>query len=158
ANGIPWYGIGILLGMTVGLEALVSKAPDMLGRTVAGVLLGLSILSSFGMRFWQFEQQRNILEYSYGKISAKALEELTIPYYNDIKDEVLKRQKQFSPSRPYLYRIGTFIPYFIPKNLEVIGLADHQLDVFNCLFQERDPALTLKRLKALGFNSIIFDT
>ncbi len=37
-------------------------------------------------------------------------------------------------------------------------MADHQLDFFNCLYQERDPSITVKRLKALGFNSIVFDT
>jgi hypothetical protein len=62
------------------------------------------------------------------------------------------------PDRPYLYRVGTFIPYFIPKNSEVIGATDNQLDLFNCLNQEHNPALTLQRIKALGFNSIIFDT
>jgi hypothetical protein len=46
----------------------------------------------------------------------------------------------------------------VPKNLEILRTADHQLDVFSCLNQEQDPAKTLARLKALGFNSIIFDT
>jgi predicted HAD superfamily phosphohydrolase YqeG len=40
----------------------------------------------------------------------------------------------------------------------MLTLADHQLNFFNCLNQEGDHQLTLKRLKALGFNSIIFDT
>ena len=74
-----------------------------------------------------------------------------------IRQAVVERS-QTMPDRPYLYRVGTFITYFIPKNLEVIGMTDHQLDQFNCLYQERDAELTLRRLKALGFNSIIFDT
>jgi hypothetical protein len=157
ANGVPWYGVGMFLGLSLVLEALVTRAPDTLSRWVAAVLIGLSLSCSFAMRFWQFEQQRNILEYSQGKVSADALEELTIPHYNDIRLEV-ERRAQAYPDRPYLYRIGTFIPYFIPRNLERIGLNDHQLDVFNCLNQERDAALTARRLKALGFNAIIFDT
>ena len=40
----------------------------------------------------------------------------------------------------------------------MIGIADHQLDTFSCLHQEKDNQLTLTRLKALGFSSIIFDT
>lgn len=157
-NGIPWYGIGMFLGLVLCLEAMVAKAPDTLSRVVASVILAVSLFSSFAMRFWQFEQQRNILEYSFGKISAHTLEELTIPHYNGITEEVLRRREVYGKERPYLYRIGTFISYFIPKNLEVIGIADHQLDTFNCLYQERDAQLTLKRLKALGFNSIVFDT
>ncbi|MBU2213778.1 hypothetical protein KJ996_04030, partial [Patescibacteria group bacterium] len=29
---------------------------------------------------------------------------------------------------------------------------------FNCLYNERDPKLTLERIKTLGFNSFVFDT
>lgn len=158
ANGIPWYGIGMFLGLVLCLEAMAAKAPDVFSRSVAVTLITVSLFSSFAMRFWQFEQQRNILEYGFGKISAGTLEELTIPHYNGIKDEVLRRQEVYGPGRPYLYRVGTFISYFIPKNLESIGLSDHQLDTFNCLYQERDGQITLRRLKTLGFNSIIFDT
>ncbi len=157
ANGVPWYGIGIFLGLMVGLEALVDSAPDVVGRWAASFFLILSLLSAFSMRFWQFEMQRNILEYPLGKVSAQTLQDLTIPYYDQIQQIAVQRHQQM-PDRPYLYRVGTFIPYFIPKNLEVIGLNDEQLDVFNCLNAERDPQLTLKRLEALGFNSLVFDT
>ncbi|MDO8648398.1 MAG: glycosyltransferase family 39 protein [Candidatus Peregrinibacteria bacterium] len=157
ANGIPWYGIGMFLGFVTLLEIYVTRAPDTLNRALAGTLVGFSLLTMFGMRFWQFEQQRSILEYPFGKITASALRERTIPHYDDITEIVLDRKAKI-PTRPYLYRVGTFIPYFIPKNLEVIGSTDHQLDTFNCLYQEKNPELTLQRLKALGFNSIIFDT
>ncbi len=157
ANGIPWYGVGILLGLVIGLEVLAQKAPDQPNRIITSILIGLSLLIAFGLRFWQFEQQRNLFEYSMGKISGAALEEITIPYYSGVSATVVDRNISI-PDRPYLYRVGTFIPYFIPKNLEIIGINDHQLDVFNCLYQERDGALTTRRLKALKFNSIIFDT
>jgi hypothetical protein len=44
------------------------------------------------------------------------------------------------------------------KNLDIIAVADNQLDLFNCINQERNPKLTLRRLQALGINSVIFDT
>jgi hypothetical protein len=157
ANGVPWYGIGIFLGLVVGLEAFVALAPDVPNKSLAVFLIALSLLISFAMRVWQFEQQRNLFEYPMGKVSAQALRMRTIPYYDQITSIVMQRNASL-PDRPYLYRVGTFIPYFIPKNLEVIGLVDHQLDYFHCLNQEKNPELTLKRLKALGFNSIIFDT
>lgn len=157
ANGIPWYGIGMFLGLAICAEALYVHAPDLFSRTAAGVLIALALICSFGQRFWQYEIQRNMLEYSFGKISATALQKRTIPHYDDVAESAVARG-QSMPDRPYLYRIGTFIPYFIPKNLEVIGVSDHQLDFFNCLFAERDPALTLRRLQILGFNSIVFDT
>lgn len=157
ANGIPWYGVGMFLGLMIGLEVLVSKAPDRITATLAGVLVGLSLLMSYGQRLWQFDQQKNLFEYPMGKISAEAIRQRTIPYYDLIRDIVVERHDNL-PDRPYVYRVGTFIPYFIPKNLEYLPMTDNQLDFFNCLFQERDTALTLERLKAFGFSSILFDT
>lgn len=157
ANGVVWYGIGMFFGLVICVEALLAKAPDMLSKSVVSVLVTLSILMCLSMRFWQYETQRNLFEYAIGKVTAAAMRERTIPHYDDITDIVLQRHETMK-DRPLVYRIGTFIPYFVPRNLEVIGIADHQLDTFNCLYQEEDNALTLKRIKALGFNSIIFDT
>jgi hypothetical protein len=157
ANGIPWYGLSVFFGLCLGMELLVAKSPDIGTKITASVLVALSLLIAFAMRFWQFEQQGNLLEYPIGKVTAEAMRERTIPHYDDIRETALQRFESL-PDRPYVYRVGTFIPYFIPRNLEVLPLADHQLDTFNCLYQERDAAKTLKRLQALGFNSIIFDT
>ena len=44
---------------------------------------------TINLRFWQLEQQRNIFEYSMGKVSADALREITIPYYDAISAEVV---------------------------------------------------------------------
>lgn len=156
ANGIVWYGIGTFLGLSLLTEALIAYAPTTAARRLAGTLVAVSLLAGFAHRMWQFGMMQNIFEYPMGKVSAEAMEERTIPHYDDIRDEILARAEA-TPDRPYVYRMGTFIPYFIPKNFEILPLADNQLDVFNCLFQERDPALTLKRLQALGFNSMIFD-
>lgn len=157
ANGVVWYGIGMFFGLVIGAEVLVAKAPDKLSRVLMSLLVTISILFGVGMRMWQFNSQRNLFEYAIGKVSARTMEERTIPWYDDIRDIVMQRHEMM-PDRPLLYRIGTFIPYFIPKNLEVIGVADHQLDTFNCLYQDSDNAKTLQRLKALGYNSILFDT
>ncbi len=157
ANGIPWYGLGMFIGFVVALEAMVARAPDIPSLCAMWVLIILSLFTAFSQRFWQFDQQKNLFEYPLGKVSAEAMRERTIPYYDDIRESIEQRRMQM-PDRPYVYRMGTFIPYFIPKNLEVLPLADHQLDVFKCLNQEKDAELTLKRLQALGFNAMIFDT
>ncbi len=156
ANGIVWYGLSMFLGIVVLLEALFAAAPNASTRRTVGVLLAISLLAAFSHRLWQFDTMRNIFEYPMGKVSAETMEERTIPHYDDIRDDILQRRAHM-PDRPFTYRMGTFIPYFIPQNFEVLPLADNQLDVFNCLHQERDAAKTLARLQALGFNSMIFD-
>jgi hypothetical protein len=157
ANGIAWYGIGMFLGFALAMEALVVYAPDVLNKTLFSFLITMSIFVCLVNRFWQFDTQKNLFEYPLGKVTAGALQEMTIPDYAIIRDSVVERHTTMA-NEPYTYRIGTFISYFIPQNREIFPLADHQLNFFNCLNQEHDHALTLKRLKALGFNSIIFDT
>jgi hypothetical protein len=157
ANGVIWYGLGMFLGLALALEALIRVSPDRQTKWLFSILIALSIIVCLLNRFWQFDTQKNIFEYSLGKISASALREVTIPEYDDIRESVVSRHDSM-PDTPYTYRIGTFISYFIPRNREVFPLADHQLGFFNCINQERDHVLTLKRLKALGFNGIIFDT
>ncbi len=157
ANGIPWYGIGMFLGFVIALEAFIAHAPDNPNRYVFSFLLAISIIICLANRLWQFDAQKNLFEYPLGKISATALREVTIPQYDDIRENVVERHETM-PQMPYTYRIGTFISYFIPRNREIFPLADHQMNFFNCLNQEQDHHLTLKRLQALGFNSIIFDT
>lgn len=157
ANGIIWYGITMFLGLAVLLEALAVSSPTRSTRAITGVFIGISLMVAISHRMWQFDTMRNIFEYPIGKVTAEAMEERTIPHYDDIRDEIIRRGIA-TPERPYVYRMGTFIPYFLPKNTEVLPLADNQLDMFNCLYQERDAVKTLARLQALGFNSMIFDT
>jgi hypothetical protein len=156
-NGIIWYGIGMFLGLALAIEAFVRRAPDAHNRILYSILIAFSIFICLSNRMWQFDTQKNLFEYPLGKVTSTALREMTIPNYDDIRDSVETRHNSM-PDRPYTYRIGTFISYFIPKNREILPLADHQLQFFTCLNQEKDHALTLKRLQALGFNSMIFDT
>lgn len=157
ANGVPWYGVGMFLGIVITLEALTKLSPNRTSAITAWTLIVISLCCGWAFRLWQLDQQRSLLEYPIGKVSADVLQTRTIGHYDDVKDTVLKRAEQY-PKSPYVYRMGTFIPYFIPKNLELLPLSDNQLDVFNCLNQEQNHALTLKRLQALGFSSMIFDT
>lgn len=156
-NGIAWYGIGMFLGFVIALEAFALKAPDTPNRMLLSFLILMSIIICLTNRLWQFDSQKNLFEYPLGKITASALREVTIPDYDNIRESVVSRHESMTET-PYTYRIGTFISYFIPRNREVFPLADHQLNFFTCLNQEQDHQLTLKRMRALGFNSVIFDT
>lgn len=155
-NGVVWYGIGMFAGIAIGLAVLTYEAPKHV-RPVLITFLLFSLLSAFSMRMWQFSMQRGMFDYTVGKANARIMAERTIPHYDNVRAEIAEL-REANPDRPYVYRVGTFIPYFIPQNLEVFGVVDHQLDVFNCLSQEEDYPLALRRLQALGINSIIFDT
>ncbi len=156
ANGILWYGIGMFIGIVAMAEALLADSPDRRTRWIVGAFLGLSLLTSFSFRLWQFEMQGGSLEYVIGKVDADVVYAQTIPHYRDVAALVDSRAETI-PDRPFTLRMGTFIPYFVPRNAERLPLSDNQLDFFSCVAQENDPALTTRRLKALGFNSIIFD-
>ena len=156
ASGIPWYGIGIFLGLAIFVEALVALSPNSPSRVVVSCFIVFALMTSISLRLWQFGMQFNLYEYAWGKASGDVLREMTIPDYDDIADRVMELSK--NPERPYLFRMGTFISYFIPRNREIFVVNDNQLQFFNCLNQEEDHKLTLKRLHALGFHSIVFDT
>lgn len=156
ANGVPWYGVSMFLGLAIAMETLVRKAPSRTAHGAALVLAFLSVWVALGMRLWQLSQQKSLYEYPIGKVSAEVMRVRTVYHYDPVRDAVVQRAADH-PSSPYVYRMGTFIPYFIPKNLELLPFADNQLDQFNCINQERNHALTLRRLQALGFNSMIFD-
>jgi hypothetical protein len=156
-NGIPWYGIAIFLGVTVAQVVLVVHAPGRWPRLAAACCVSASVLFSISLREGQYQATRNHYEYAIGKVSAEVVAERVVPHYDDISAIITRRSIDL-PDRPYSYRVGTFIAYFVPRNLAIMPLADNQLDFFSCLHQERDSALTLERLQALGFNSLVFDT
>lgn len=155
-NGVVWYGIGMFGGLVLMVALLTTSKSKPIAYTATSLVV-LSILTAFGMRMWQFDIQKNMYEYQIGKMSAEVMAERTIPHYDNVREAIAELREQ-RPDSPYVYRVGTFIPYFIPRNFEVFGRVDHQLDFFNCLHQERDNKKTLQRLQALGFNSFIFDT
>jgi hypothetical protein len=157
ANGVPWYGIGALLGLLLGLESLTVFPAWRPVRITMIAFVALSAGVAVSMRLSQFANERVLLDYGLGKQSAEALTEVLAPHYTSISATVLERASAM-PERPFLYQVGSFIPYFLADNPQLLGIADNQLGVFNCLYQERDAALTLRRLQALGFNSILFDT
>ena len=155
-NGIPWYGIGMFLGLSIAVDALVQCAPDRKTRTASWILIAIALIFSFSARLDLFSMQHGGLVYGWGEESVASRHEVNIPDYDDIAEAAFNLSK--NPEYPFLYRIGTSISYFVPGNLELIPMHDNQLGFFNCINQERDHSLTLKRIRALGFHSIVFDT
>src|SRR5262249_8242825 len=105
----------------------------------------------------QLEVQRGLFAYPAGTASAAVTRARASAHFDGIRDTVVLRARQH-PAAPFAYRVGTFIPYSIPRNIELLPIADNQLGVFSCLNQAADHRTTLRRLGAVGFNSVIFDT
>jgi hypothetical protein len=155
SQGVPWYGAiaFLLVAIFMGILCHLESGPL---RYVSGFLVTVALLSAFAMRFAQFDSRREGYEYILGRTSARAAEELTFPGFQMVAENVQTLRARH-PERPLLYRVGTALPYFLEKSLEVIGRDDGRLDFFTCLNQEGDHTLTLQRLQQLGFSSVIFD-
>ena len=154
-NGVPWYGIGLMLGFSIWVAALVCRAPDRRTRTAAAGFFIVALLLAVSQRLWQHQQHQDLLSYGWGKSSADAMLALQLPGYAEAVSHIVELNR--GGETGFVYRVGTFIPYFIPRSLMLVPINDNQLDRFNCLNQEQDHRLTLQRLRALGYNGLIVD-
>jgi len=156
ADGVIWYGLGLFLGLTVALEVLVVKAPNKKTFAAASTLIWLAIFFALVIRA-DLIDFTGYLFYPMGIANAETSYQLGFGPFAQVAKDISARHESM-PDRPYLYQIATDINYQIPKNIEVVGASDPQLDFFSCIYRERNPELTVARLKALGFNSIVIDT
>lgn len=156
-RGVPWYGIGMLLGLCVVLEVLVSKAPDRRTKILATILVTSSIVMNISMRVGEFNFEKSMFVSEMTEASTELAQSLTYVEHYNIASKITDLRKTH-PDAPYTYLIGTTLPYFIPNSIQVVAASDAQLDQFNCLYQEHNAQLTLDRLRALGYNSMIVDT
>ena len=156
-SGVWWYGLVMFLAWVVGLEMMVREGGGRFFRITVGVVVAGSLVLNMGVRLYELENKDVELLYLMGKVNEDQFVKGTFKNFQRAVEVIEERRRKF-PDRPYIYVVGSPIAYFIPKSLEVVAESDLWLDRFNCLHQERDDKLTLNRLKALGINSIIFNT
>ncbi len=65
--------------------------------------------------------------------------------------------KDINITRAPVYRIGTFIPFFI-KNNDLRVFEDSRMDKVACLLNEYEDQEALERLRSLGFRYLVYDT
>ncbi|MCX6807945.1 MAG: glycosyltransferase family 39 protein [Patescibacteria group bacterium] len=147
--GISWYGIVMFLPMSVAVAILAGKVQKPLWfKYFLAVIVILSVLANLVLRSDRFGNQVTA-SYAGGEISNKEFIEQVLPSYNEISAMVEKY-----PGK--VWRIGTFIPYFI-KNNDRLLMEDNQLDVFKCLDTGENDSATLDRIRKLGFSYFILD-
>ena len=157
-SGIPWYGIGSFLFallLIVRVKELFEKKV-LWGNILIILAIVISLVSVVSLRESKFGSEV-FLSYAFGLRNADQVMDATSPNYRLIASTI--NQETSTTEHPnYVYRIGTFITYFLNNNRERL-YNDAQLDVFNCIDGDHtDDARTVERLRKLGFHYMVYDT
>lgn len=153
ASGVPWYGVaGFLFALLLVVRFLqLSKNIHRSIGVIATVMLIVALLSTAILRESRFGTF-TMANYTFGLKNADQVLAATNAEYPKIIDLLN------ADNAHHIYRIGTFINYFIDNNRERV-FDDAQLDTFKCIDGDgTDNVRTVQRLKALGFRYIVYDT
>lgn len=165
-NGVIWYGIfGFILLVPLTAYFFYENHTTSL-KITAGVLVITSVITVTAFRGTKFGNHTTI-KYAYGIKNGLETVDSIVPNYRQIAcistggtwNETAKTCKE-SESKDFdpIYRIGTFIAYFIPDNNRRI-FNDPQLDKFKCIddaFGNND-LTTMQKLKEQGYKYFILD-
>nr|MBP6085300.1 hypothetical protein [Candidatus Gracilibacteria bacterium] len=158
SSGIPWYGIAGFLPALLLVMRFRSLAQVHLpgARWWVPLLIILSLTSTTLLRETELGSVGQ-MAYSFGLKNEQQIIAGTNASYPAIID-VLNQEPFASSKDRYIYRIGTFINYFIDNNRQRV-FDDAQLDTFRCLDGDASSdARTVERLQQLGFAYIVYDT
>ncbi|MCD5382891.1 hypothetical protein LR002_02100 [Candidatus Gracilibacteria bacterium] len=159
--GVPWYGLFGFLPAIALLAMVVYDKKYGVGSDnyfkyllIAVVIISIS---AFGYLRETKTFSQATVAYAFGKIDGDRYVDSIVPTYRDTVKLIDSYPR--NPEDPnYLYRIGTFMPYFV-KDVRRVMFSDSQLDRFKCIDGDgKDDARTLKRLKDLGFKFFVLDT
>lgn len=158
ASGVPWYGLaGFLPALLLIVRVKELSAKQILfGNYLIPVVIIISLLSTAFLRESKFANTGQ-MAYAFGLIDSHGILRSTNQSYPAIIGAI-NADAATSTSPHYIYRMGTFINYFIDNNRERV-YDDAQLDTFRCIDGDGlNDARTLDRLKTLGFHYMVYDT
>lgn len=158
ASGVPWYGLaGFLPGLLLIVRVKELAQKQMwFGQYIIPLLIIISLISTSFLRESKFANTGQ-MAYAFGIMSAQDVLRSTNQSYPAII-AALNSDAPTTTSPHYIYRVGTFINYFIDNNRERV-YDDAQLDTFRCIDGDgTDDVRTLNRLRTLGFHYMIYDT
>jgi hypothetical protein len=165
AEGVIWYGYGgfifLLLLIVEVMYVLHQGLWKMMQYFVhAGIVLWLFcslILRVANLPSYAIFIDPVGLSYARGVIDEQGYLKQKIPTYLTILNTINSDIDAHPHTPPKIYRIGTFIKYFIHQNNRLV-LDDNQLDLFMYISQDHDDQKTIARLKNAGFKYMIIDT
>jgi len=167
ASGIVWYGyLMFAVGFAI-MTATLVNARQTISRLKKGVFIAFMIASALWIVMGYVYRISN--HHMVTEDSARMLFDIpSVKYQTGVFDEgdvinnllpgVEKAIKEINANEnAKIYRIGTFIPYFIRKNDQRV-LQDNQLGFFHNLTQKfKDPIKINQALKASGYRYILVD-
>lgn len=97
------------------------------------------------------------MKYAFWVKNAEETIDSVVPSYRETS-KIIASVPHTKENPNYVYRVGTFIPYFIKDSTKVL-FNDSQLDVFKCIdWDWKNDKRTLERLVKLWFKFVVFDT
>ncbi len=165
AQGVIWYGYAgflfLLLLLLEVYEALHHHRLRIPRFLVSGAILVWLVCALFlrtaNLQNFAIYIDPTGLAYARGILNEQGYLERKIPSYLVVTQTINADIRANPEQPPKVYRIGTFMKYFIDQNNTLV-LDDNQLDFFGQLYQEEDKEKFFQRLKNSGFKYIILDT
>ncbi|MEA3304476.1 MAG: glycosyltransferase family 39 protein, partial [Patescibacteria group bacterium] len=151
ANGIIWYGIAGFIGLFLIIDTLynlASKENPWL-KWIANIAIIMWLTQSVAVNHSMANNQI-FTAYAAGKVDYDQAFNMILPIYPDIMEKLNE-----DPEQP-IYRIGTFIKYFIENNYTRL-IEDSGLDYFNYLSSDNDKQKWAQRVSTMEARYIVFD-
>jgi len=164
AKGVIWYGFGGFLFLLLIICELIHAMKEKNGtvfKTVTFGAVALWFLCALVLRTANLPAHGigvdpAGLAYAGGVIDKEEYMKRRIPAYLTIMNIVNRDIESNLENPPKIYRVGTFIKYFIIRN-DTLVLDDNQLNVFMSVFRDRDDQNTIDRFRNAGFKYMVID-
>lgn len=165
AKGVIWYGFGGFIFLFLFIVEIIHQLKKEFWtglRFAANSAIILWLLCTLCLRtanlpFYASFVDPLGLAYAGGVIDGEGYMKQKIPTYLTIMKIVNGDIDADKNNPPKIYRVGTFIKYFIHQNNTLV-LDDNQLDIFMSLSRDQDDKKTIARFKNAGFKYMIIDT
>lgn len=155
ARGVIWYGLpGISLLLIIIAGQIENRTVSSALRTISLGAVGVFAVLVVGFRIVNTVSHLQ-LRHMANAITATHYVDTIIPKYRDAY-EIINAHPSTKEDPAYVYRIGTFIPYFIYENHKRV-YTDDQMDMLTCIRETHTDEETIQKLKDLGFRYVVFD-
>jgi hypothetical protein len=163
AGGVIWYGYGGFIFLLILIVEVIHRLnnPDWTFlRYVTNIAIIFWLICAICLRTVAspaFSIDPIGLAYAGGTIDENGYMKRYIPIYLNISNIINNDIDTNRTNPPKIYRVGTFIKYFIHQN-DMLVLDDNQLDIFMSLTRDHDDKKAIARFKNAGFKYLIIDT